>query len=212
MHYYLGDVYNFSAIAGEVTGELLRDIIVEVKAWRCALLNRDRIEEVRHREVFRALTTCLAKGRDSLLLGRPPLEDALWNLYQLITTRPGATDREKGEALDEVLQAANGASTAPPPADAQGQRTPAVDESASGPADVDWKAVLESVVDENALVIIKIAGDKSKTADQKMRDIYAIDNRVVGWDSPKWGKVLGVSADAIRQTDWWKKDRKRLIG
>jgi len=71
---------------------------------------------------------------------------------------------------------------------------------------------LEAVTDENAIAIIKVAEDRTKTTDEKMRAIYAIDRRAVGWDSPKWARLLGVSAAAIRQTDWWRKERKRLSG
>jgi hypothetical protein len=84
-------------------------------------------------------------------------------------------------------------------------------ESPGSTVDVEWlKAALESVVDENAIAIINVAQDTTRTADQKMRDIYAIDNRVVGWNSPKWARVLRVKDAAIRQTEWWKEERKRL--
>ncbi len=43
-----------------------------------------------------------------------------------------------------------------------------------------------------------------------MRAIYAIDNRVLGWDSPKWAKALKVKSQAIRKTEWWRIDRVRL--
>jgi hypothetical protein len=77
---------------------------------------------------------------------------------------------------------------------------------------LDWKALLEAVTDENALAIIEVAQDASKSADDRMRAIYAIDNRVVGWRSGKWSKVLRVTAAAVRQTDWWKTERTRLRG
>jgi hypothetical protein len=86
-------------------------------------------------------------------------------------------------------------------------------EATETPGDsTDWKAVIAAVVDENAVAIISMAGDASKTTDQKMRAIHAIDNRVVGWDSPKWASVLHVSDAAVRKTDWWKNDRPRLRG
>jgi hypothetical protein len=111
MLHALGDVYNFSAKTGRVTPELLREIMVEVEAWLSALIKKDLIEETRHRAIFCALAVCLKLGRsygdppqDSLPLGRPRLEEALWNLHQLVTCRPGATDQEKMNALNEVLK------------------------------------------------------------------------------------------------------------
>jgi hypothetical protein len=77
---------------------------------------------------------------------------------------------------------------------------------------VDWTATLAAVADENAIAIIKVAEDPTKTTDEKMRAIYAIDSRAVGWDSPRWAKVLQVTPPAIRQTDWWRQERKRLRG
>jgi hypothetical protein len=115
----LGGVYNFSAKAGKVTPELLREIMVEVEAWRCALMKKDPIEEDRHRAIFCALTVCLKLGRsygdppqDSLPLGRPRLEEALWNLHQVVTCRPRATDREKTNALNEVLESSRAGAAA----------------------------------------------------------------------------------------------------
>jgi hypothetical protein len=79
------------------------------------------------------------------------------------------------------------------------------------PSESDWRSVLASVADENALAIVKLAGDSTKTADERMRAIYAIDNRAVGYTSTRWATILSVSAPAVRQTDWWKIDRKRLL-
>ncbi|MCI0460798.1 MAG: hypothetical protein L0Z62_27940 [Gemmataceae bacterium] len=75
-----------------------------------------------------------------------------------------------------------------------------------------WEAVLEAVADDNAIAIINVAKDATKTADEKMRAIYAIDSRALGWTSEKWAKVLNVTGSAIRQVDWWRIDRVRLRG
>jgi hypothetical protein len=119
MRFYLSDVSNFSARAGKVTPDQLPEIMVEVEAWQRALLSSDRNEEGRHKETFRALTWCLEKGRtcgdppmSSLPLGNPQLEDALWHLYQ-IACRPYPTDRERMEALKDVLEPAGVAPTLP---------------------------------------------------------------------------------------------------
>jgi hypothetical protein len=67
-----------------------------------------------------------------------------------------------------------------------------------------------AVADDVQGAILKVAADTSKSADERIRMIYAIDNRVVSWKSAQWSRALAVSAPAVRQTDWWRKDRKRL--
>lgn len=96
-----------------------------------------------------------------------------------------------------------------PPAESpsEGSATPP-----SLPPDENWRARVEAVADENAVAIIRIAEDVSRTTEERMRDIYTIDNRAVGWDSPKWGKVLRVTDAAVRKTNWWKIERPRLRG
>ena len=76
----------------------------------------------------------------------------------------------------------------------------------------DWKRLISLVSGDNTIAIFNVAQDGTKTADEKMRAIYAIDNRVLGWTSVKWAEVLGVSDPAIRQTDWWKHEREKLRG
>jgi hypothetical protein len=125
MRFRLGKVYNRSAKAGRMTPKLLSETLAAVGAWRVALGRGDHNEEVRTRETFLALSACLRRGRhyhdqagcliDTLPLGRPRLEDALWHLWQVVTCRPGATDRETRDALDGVLREAE---TPTPPADA----------------------------------------------------------------------------------------------
>ena len=80
------------------------------------------------------------------------------------------------------------------------------------PAEARLLALLEAVTDDNALAIINVAQDSEKSADERLRTIYTIDNRSLGWSSRKWADVLRVSDAAVRQTDWWKIDRKRLRG
>ena len=54
--------------------------------------------------------------------------------------------------------------------------------------------------------------DRRMTADQKLRAIHALDGTRLGWSSERWSELLNVSGAAIRNTDWWTTDRKRLIG
>jgi hypothetical protein len=80
------------------------------------------------------------------------------------------------------------------------------------PNEPDLRSVLAAVADDNALAIVAVAQDPERTVDERMRDIYIIDNRAVGWTSGKWAEVLRVTAAAVRQTGWWKHERKRLRG
>lgn len=50
----------------------------------------------------------------------------------------------------------------------------------------------------------------AKTADRRMREIYEVDRRCLGWKSTVWAQLLNVKSPAIRQTDFWKVDRQRL--
>jgi hypothetical protein len=112
-------------------------------------------------------------------------------------------------AKTEVLRPADNIAAGAPTGTATRNEMPSAE--TPPPSDsMDWKSAVAAVADENAVAIINIAGDATKTAEQKMRTIYAIDNRVVGWDSPKWASVLGVSDAAVRKTDWWIEDRPRL--
>jgi hypothetical protein len=79
-------------------------------------------------------------------------------------------------------------------------------------AQPDWKALLEAVADENAVTIMNVAQDQTISADDKMRRIYAIDNRAIGWNSTKWARLLRITPQAVRQCEWWRTERKQLRG
>jgi hypothetical protein len=106
---------------------------------------------------------------------------------------------KRADATAELVQALTPSET--PPA----EPTPTADTD-------DWKATLAAVADDNAFAILQIAQDATKSADERMRMSYTIDQRVLGWTSPKSAEVLGVSDAAARQTPWWKIDRPRLRG
>jgi GTPase SAR1 family protein/Leucine-rich repeat (LRR) protein len=59
--------------------------------------------------------------------------------------------------------------------------------------------------------ILQIANDNELSADEKMRRIFDVDRRCVAWKSPEWSRLLGVTPDAVRQTSWWKEDRKQYF-
>lgn len=73
------------------------------------------------------------------------------------------------------------------------------------------ESALEALMTEDYPEILAIV-TSDKTADDKMRAICATDRRFYGWKSPRWSDLLGVSEAAIRQTEFWKMDRKMAIG
>lgn len=58
--------------------------------------------------------------------------------------------------------------------------------------------------------IMEIANGKLRS-DEKMRRICAIDSVYFQHDSKQWAKLLNVSDAAIRQTVFWKVDRKTFV-
>lgn len=74
------------------------------------------------------------------------------------------------------------------------------------------QAALEAL-DEDSRKAFAIAQAAGKTVDVKMREICDIDRpKYLAWKSPQWSKFLGVSEAAVKQTDFWKIDRKKAIG
>jgi hypothetical protein len=64
---------------------------------------------------------------------------------------------------------------------------------------------------EVAARIFRIAEDAEMSADQKCRAIHDLDPTKLAWSSVEWSQLLRVTPEAIRQTDWWRIDRKRLL-
>ena len=69
---------------------------------------------------------------------------------------------------------------------------------------------IETLLDEPGEQVLKITRSK-KSSDSKMREICRIDTRFLGFDSPHWSRLLGVSEAAIRKTTFWKVDRPKAI-
>jgi hypothetical protein len=92
------------------------------------------------------------------------------------------------------------------------QASPAAPATAEQGGAVEEVARALALIDSTAARIHAIASDTSKAADQRMRDIYALDRGCLGWDSGRWAALLVVSGSAVRKTDWWKQDRPRLRG
>jgi hypothetical protein len=84
--------------------------------------------------------------------------------------------------------------------------------AARGPDESAWKQMLAALGEESALGIMSIAQNEKLSADERMRQIYTLDSRALGWKSPMWARVLrNVTAQAVRQTKWWKVERRKLM-
>jgi hypothetical protein len=114
----------------------------------------------------------------------------------------------------EIIQAEMTAMAHPVPVLLNSNQTGAaiIEEMDTGAADQQSAVAraLEALMGIEDGKILKIArsGD---SADDRMRAIYRIDTRVLAWDSPRWGCVLGITDAAARKTKWWKVDRLVLL-
>jgi hypothetical protein len=156
-------------------------------------------------------------GRGALRQTFGLLHRGLWVLYQALSPD------ERQEAAPLVHEVgrlwgwgptfSEGNSPAPrlPPADPGSDGGGAT--AQPSPTDAEgWGERLVAILNPNDVAIMRIAEDQEMTADQRMRAIHAADNRVVGYDSPRWAKILGITAAAVRSTDWWRHERPRLRG
>ena len=75
---------------------------------------------------------------------------------------------------------------------------------------VDQEQVAE-LVNPGMKDVLAIAADRSKTVDQRQRDICAVHPQCLAWDGPRWGKVLRCTPRAATKTDWWITDRPVLL-
>jgi hypothetical protein len=128
-----------------------------------------------------------------------------WFVLQLRRLERSLPSAQSQREAPAALSPAPATTVAPVPADTSHAPQEQTD-------DPNWQSVLAAVADESALAILNVAKDSARTADERMRVIYAIDNRTVGWTSGRWAEVLEVTAAAVRQTDWWKNERRRLRG
>lgn len=79
----------------------------------------------------------------------------------------------------------------------------AVEES-GGAGDPDDKSIdFAAILDDAAPAVVTIAGDESKSLDERMRLIAIAKPEAVHWKSRRWAELLGVTAGRIRQTDTW---------
>ncbi len=64
------------------------------------------------------------------------------------------------------------------------------------------------LLDKRDHTTMEIAGDSSRSLDEKMRSILAINPKSYQWNSIKWAEVLKVSDSRIRQSDTWRSIRQ----
>jgi hypothetical protein len=101
-------------------------------------------------------------------------------------------------ALDEAMGQAAKPQTDDPVAPA---KTVATDELVG--------RLLTHTGDETALKVLSIARDQSRTVEERMQALVAVDCRYQGYNSEQWADFLEVSSPAIRQTDFWKTRKQR---
>lgn len=61
-----------------------------------------------------------------------------------------------------------------------------------------------TIGDDNTGKIMQLAGRADLSAEERMRQIIAIDVRFAGKKSVEWAHILRVTASAVRQTEIWK--------
>ena len=126
---------------------------------------------------------------ESLLRPHPAMAEQLGLPIPLILPPAvGATAKN-----DDAKSSDTGASAAT--SDAQ--------ESAGGEdAGEKLKRLTEVIGDEEAR-IVRIAADETKTVEQRMMTIVAVDRRFLAKDSEEWKTLLDCSSPAVRKTDFW---------
>jgi hypothetical protein len=144
----------------------------------------------------------------------------MWEDADRIQSLPAgpATLRELNQFIADV----GGAKVAPPVAAAPGEPhgipagsgkpdtlpEPEPAESAK-PVDETLGRLLYLVGDGDAIKILSVAREQDRSANDRMYAIIKMDQRYEGFDSTKWGELLAVTPDAVRQTDFWKTRKQR---
>jgi hypothetical protein len=98
------------------------------------------------------------------------------------------------------------ASPEPAPPAASGAESPAK------VADETVGRLLHLVGDGTGVKVLSIARDQAKPANDRLVALVNLDRRFDGYNSTQWGELLGVTPEAIRQTEFWKTRKKRREG
>jgi hypothetical protein len=113
--------------------------------------------------------------------------------------------KSSGERLRELTAATEGRETlaAAGAAETEDRTSKAVSAAEMG-------RLLALCGDGRAVQILRIARDKTKSVDERMRFIVDLDKRFDGYKSKRWADLLGVSEGAVRQAPFWidRKHRK----
>jgi hypothetical protein len=113
-----------------------------------------------------------------------------------------AVGRESRTAMENCGRLAPGGAEAVHESTGKPPATPAVDAEAVG-------RLLALCGDGTALQILRIARDQAKAAEERMRAVVELDRRFDGFNSVQWGELLGISAAAVRQTEFWVSRKQR---
>lgn len=138
----------------------------------------------------------------------PPLS---WETEVFSPNIPGATERLLACSLSRfagVLATLEGM----PKRTADTKAVVVIPQSATTTID-DSQAMrtLAALAGSETLQLQSIAQDQTLSADDKLRRMASIDCRIYGKNGEELGEVCGVTAAAIRKTDWWKVNRKAVL-
>lgn len=70
---------------------------------------------------------------------------------------------------------------------------------------------LKLIAGDASVEIAVIASNDELSVDQRQRRIAKLDGTAYGWDSVRWGKMLGCTDRAARDTEWWRVERKKHL-
>ena len=129
----------------------------------------------------------------------PPLRKAI-NDYITRTANPGAFPMLPF-TVDEIAAAVASRGKAVGPA------VPAQNDMKSF-GNLELQQLALALGDDTAAKMMKIANKQDLNTNEKLGLISTLDKRYYGFQSPALAELLKVSAPMIRQTKWWRVDRK----
>ncbi len=90
--------------------------------------------------------------------------------------------------------------------------SPSLPESSETAIDAEHiRRLFEVVLEENSLKILAIVQNSKLNTDRRMRQICEIDVRYWQKRSPFWATAFGVTPQAIRNTPFWREDRRHFL-
>jgi hypothetical protein len=129
-----------------------------------------------------------------------------------VLLRPLQDARNMVRSLCEILPCDNSIAEATARLDGALRALGPYADACGRPADAEALAEQLTLAGDKTVVdVYHIARDKSKSAGKRLHEISALDCRYYAWKSPRLGELLGVSAQDVRKTDWWRVDRKKFL-